>query len=45
VNGEAVAADDARSVAWVRRRLLADYQLTEGTLEVIEKAFAEHERR
>jgi 8-oxo-dGTP diphosphatase len=35
------AADDASRVAWVPRRQLADYQITAGTLPVIEKGFRE----
>jgi ADP-ribose pyrophosphatase YjhB (NUDIX family) len=37
--GNACAADDAGSVAWVRREELAALRITEGTLAVIEKAF------
>lgn len=40
-NGEARAGDDVSRAEWVARRDLKDYKLTEGTLEVIEKAFAE----
>jgi 8-oxo-dGTP diphosphatase len=39
VGGELRAGDDAGSVAWVARKNLQDLQLTEGTLEVIERAF------
>jgi 8-oxo-dGTP diphosphatase len=39
VGGELLAGDDAGSVAWVDRKKLNDLQLTEGTLEVIERAF------
>ncbi len=37
--GELKAGDDAGRVAWVQRQKLKDLQLTEGTLEVIERAF------
>jgi 8-oxo-dGTP diphosphatase len=39
VGGELRAGDDAGRVAWVERAKLKDLQLTEGTLEVIERAF------
>ena len=39
VSGDLKAGDDAGSVAWVERKNLKDLQLTEGTLEVIERAF------
>ena len=39
VSGELRAADDVSQVQWVRRVALKNYQLTEGTLGVIEKAF------
>ncbi len=39
VRGELLAGDDAGSAAWVPRNALKDYQLTEGTLAVIERAF------
>jgi 8-oxo-dGTP diphosphatase len=39
VGGELLAGDDAGCVAWVSRGNLKDLQLTEGTLEVIERAF------
>ncbi len=32
--------DDVSRAAWVRRAMLKDYQLTEGTLDVIEQAYA-----
>jgi len=35
------AADDASRAAWIPRRLLANYQITAGTLPVIEKGFRE----
>jgi hypothetical protein len=39
VGGELLAGDDAGRVAWVSRAALKNLQLTEGTLEVIERAF------
>ena len=39
VGGELQAGDDAAAVAWVPRTKLRNLQLTEGTLEVIERAF------
>jgi 8-oxo-dGTP diphosphatase len=39
VGGDLKAGDDAGRVAWVERKNLKDLQLTEGTLEVIERAF------
>jgi 8-oxo-dGTP diphosphatase len=39
VGGELLAGDDAGHAAWVPRAKLKELQLTEGTLEVIEKAF------
>jgi len=38
--GSLRAADDASRAAWVPRRLLPTYQITTGTLPVIERAFA-----
>ncbi len=38
-SGSPVAADDVSGVAWVQRAGLGSYQLTEGTLDVIERAF------
>jgi ADP-ribose pyrophosphatase YjhB (NUDIX family) len=43
VGGELLAGDDVDRVEWVRRAHLAEYVLTEGTGEVIERAF--HARR
>jgi 8-oxo-dGTP diphosphatase len=40
VGGELIAGDDASSAAWISRDRLQDYQITEGTLPVIEKVFA-----
>jgi 8-oxo-dGTP diphosphatase len=42
--GSLHAADDARRAAWVSRRLLSTYQLTNGTLPVIEKGFRERRK-
>ena len=39
VGGRLCAADDCRAAEWVERTDLKRYRLTEGTLEVIEKAF------
>jgi 8-oxo-dGTP diphosphatase len=39
VGGELKAGDDAGRVAWVQHAKLENLQLTEGTLEVIERAF------
>jgi 8-oxo-dGTP diphosphatase len=38
--GRMQAASDVSRVAWVPQRELPDYRLTEGTLTVIERAFA-----
>jgi 8-oxo-dGTP diphosphatase len=38
--GELEAASDARTVTWAPQRNLSEYRLTEGTLAVIERAFA-----
>jgi 8-oxo-dGTP diphosphatase len=35
--------DDVSAARWVTRGELAGYKLTEGTLDVIERAFAKHE--
>jgi mutator protein MutT len=42
--GSLRAADDASRVAWVPRRLLSAYQITTGTLPVIEKGFRQRRR-
>jgi len=42
--GSLRAADDASRVAWVPRHLLSDYQITTGTLPVIEKGFRQRRR-
>jgi ADP-ribose pyrophosphatase YjhB (NUDIX family) len=44
VAGEAAAASDASRVAWVAEQDLGEYRLTEGTLGVIERAFAKLQR-
>jgi ADP-ribose pyrophosphatase YjhB (NUDIX family) len=38
-SGELAAGDDVSRAAWVRRRDLSEFQITEGTVPVIEKAF------
>jgi 8-oxo-dGTP diphosphatase len=38
--GKLRAADDVARVEWVRRERLGDYQLTEGTREVIEREYS-----
>jgi 8-oxo-dGTP diphosphatase len=40
MGGELLAADDACGVAWIERSRLAEYRITDGTVPVIEKAFA-----
>jgi len=40
VGGRLQAASDASGAAWVAQRSLREYRLTEGTLAVIERAFA-----
>jgi ADP-ribose pyrophosphatase YjhB (NUDIX family) len=42
--GALQAADDVSRVAWVPRKSLDQYRITEGTLGVIEKAFRERAR-
>lgn len=44
VTGEPAAASDASRVAWVAEQNLRDFRLTEGTLDVIERAFAKLQR-
>lgn len=41
IGGSLSAADDVNQVAWVRRSLLPNYKITQGTLPVIEKGFRE----
>lgn len=43
--GTLAAASDASRAAWVPQREVAAYHLTEGTLTVIERAFASLQRR
>jgi ADP-ribose pyrophosphatase YjhB (NUDIX family) len=40
VGGRLQAASDVSRVAWVSQQKLAEYRLTEGTLAVVERAFA-----
>jgi mutator protein MutT len=42
--GDLQAGDDAEEAHWARRQDLQEYNLTEGTLPVIEKAFALRDR-
>ena len=42
--GELQASSDASHAKWVRRKDLTEYRLTEGTLEVIEKAFRQQSK-
>lgn len=44
VSGDPVAATDVSRVAWVAEQNLREYRLTEGTLAVIERAFAKLQR-
>ena len=43
--GTLCAGDDVSAVRWVTHSEVAGYALTEGTLEVIERAFRKHESR
>ena len=43
--GEARAADDVSRVAWVPRAKLADYKITAGTLEAVERAYGDVRRQ
>ena len=43
--GDLCAGDDVSAAAWVKREELQMYQLTEGTLEVIERVFDERSAR
>lgn len=43
--GEPRAGDDVSAVRWVKRRALDDLALTEGTREVIDKAFDARRKR
>jgi 8-oxo-dGTP diphosphatase len=42
--GSLAAADDVSRVAWVPRRRLSTYSITEGTLPVIEKGYRERRK-
>jgi 8-oxo-dGTP diphosphatase len=44
VSGQPIAASDASRVEWVAEQNLGQYRLTEGTLGVIERAFAKLQR-
>ena len=44
LSGQPAAASDVSRVAWVSQQELRNYRLTEGTLEVIERAFAKLQR-
>ena len=44
LSGEPAPASDVSRVAWVAEQNLAQYRLTEGTLGVIERAFAKLQR-
>lgn len=44
VGGEVRAGDDVSRVEWVKRGRLGEYRLTEGTLAVIERAYATIEK-
>jgi len=44
LSGEPLAASDVSAVAWVAEPNLRKYRLTEGTLDVIERAFAKLQR-
>ena len=43
--GKLAAATDCSDAAWVSRKKLKDYKLTEGTLGVIERAFESYETK
>lgn len=43
--GKLAAADDVARVEWVPRERLGDYKLTEGTREVIERAYSGASRK
>jgi len=45
MDGELRPGDDVSRAVWVRRRALQDYQLTEGTLPVIEEAYVKMGQR
>jgi 8-oxo-dGTP diphosphatase len=45
IGGKLKAGDDVARVEWVRRQRLGDYQMTEGTREVIERAYSDGSRK
>jgi hypothetical protein len=45
IGGKLKAGDDVARVEWVRRERLGDYQMTEGTREVIERAYSGASRK
>jgi ADP-ribose pyrophosphatase YjhB (NUDIX family) len=45
IGGKLKAGDDVARVEWVRRARLGDYQMTEGTREVIERAYSGASRK
>ena len=44
IGGRLAAATDVSQVAWVTEQNLGDYRLTDGTLSVVERAFAKLQR-
>lgn len=44
VGGQLASASDVSRVAWVSEQNLRDYRLTDGTLSVVERAFAKLQR-
>ena len=44
VGGQLAAASDVSQAAWVPEQSLHEYRLTEGTLAVVERAFAKFQR-
>jgi ADP-ribose pyrophosphatase YjhB (NUDIX family) len=44
VGGQLASASDVSQVAWVSEQNLRDYRLTDGTLSVVERAFANLQR-
>lgn len=44
VGGQLCAASDVSRVTWVEQQNLRDYRLTDGTLAVVERAFANFQR-
>lgn len=45
VGGKLKAADDVARVEWVARKQLCDYRMTEGTRDVIERAYSDASRK